>query len=154
MNKPLLIMTVTICACTGKVQSAQSIPASIVWAIADVEGGKIGGVVKEKNGQLSYGKWCISKAFLTDVNNYGDKTFGASFSVSVRDIQHSERTGFFICREGLLMIMNKRKCSLRSAIAIYNGGRNGNRKKVCLAYADRVIRLAKAKEAKKNKENK
>ena len=154
MNNPLLIMTVTICACTGKVQSAQSVPASIVWAIADVEGGKIGGVVKEKNGQLSYGKWCIGKAFLTDVNKYAEKTWGASYNLTVTDMQNTEKYGFLICREGLLMIMNKRKCSLRSAIAIYNGGRNGNRKKVCLEYADRVIRLAKAKEAKKNKESK
>ena len=147
-------MTVTMCACTGKILGATNIPASVVYAIADVEGGKTGGVVKEKNGQRSYGRWCISKAFLKDVNDWLVKTTGDNYRIKIDELRDYDIFGYEVCHQGLRMIIAKRKCSLRDAIAIYNGGRNGNRKKVCLAYADRVIALAEAKEVQKRKETK
>lgn len=145
MRKRLLTVTLTVCACTGRILLAQKVPDSVVWAIADVEGGKVGGIVKEKNGQLRYGAWCIGKPFLKDVIKYL-KRCGSSYAPTIYHVQDNTSCSFIICRAGLEMIMVRKNCTLRQAIAIYNGGNNGHKKKVCLAYADRVLALAKRKE--------
>ena len=118
------------------------IPNRVVQAIGQVEGGTTGQAKKEGNGRYSYGKYQISAAFLTDVCKYHKLTFKTS---AVRDFDH---VGELICRIGLVMIMEKRKCDLKTAIATYNGGWKNRKTKQCKDYADRVMALA-GKETKK-----
>jgi len=112
------------------------IPHAIVNAVAAVEGGKPGMTKIEPNGQRSYGVHQISRAFLDDVNRH----YGTRFSVSAVRDKHKE--SFLACSMGIAMIMNKRGCGIKTALAAYNGGwKNRNRRK-CMDYAERVMSAA------------
>jgi hypothetical protein len=113
------------------------IPSAVVDAVAQVEGGKTGSRTREKNGQYSYGRWQISAAFLKDVNrHYGTK-------IRCADVQTKDFTARHVCECGLAMIMKKRKCDLKTAVAVYNGGWRNRNSKQCRDYAARVMALAK-----------
>ena len=118
------------------------IPNKVVQAIGQVEGGTTGQAKKEDNGRYSYGKYQISAAFLSDVNKY----FGKKYSTF--RVQYEDGIAERVCLLGLLMIMEKRKCDLKTAIATYNGGWKNRKTKQCKDYADRVMALA-GKETKK-----
>jgi len=112
------------------------IPNRVIDAIAQVEGGVTGQAKKEGNGRYSYGKYQISAAFLMDVCKYNKLTFKTS---AVRDFDH---VGELICRLGLVMIMEKRKCTLEVAVAVYNGGWRNRNSKQCKSYVRKVMAIA------------
>lgn len=112
------------------------IPHKVVQAIATVEGSKSGASVKERNGQLSHGKYNICKAFLADVNAWAGTTY------TVKDVRDVEGIGERVCGLGLAMIMSKRKCTLMVALATYNGGWKNRNSKQCKDYAQRVMAIA------------
>lgn len=115
------------------------IPDKVVDAIAQVEGGVTGQANKEKNGRYSYGKYQISAAFLNDVNEY----YGLTWEVDA--VRNWDSSGAYICQLGLAMIMQKRKCDLRTALAVYNGGWDKRNTKACKTYATKVLRIAETK---------
>ena len=93
------------------------IPHTVLNAIAQVEGGQVGMTKKEPNGRYSYGRYQISKAFLSDLNEHYKSKF------TVADVRDSQASGRLACCMGLTMIMEERKCTLEVAIAVYNGDR-------------------------------
>lgn len=115
------------------------IPNNVIHAVRHAEGGRSGTATKEPNGRYSYGAYQISKSFLTDVN----KWHGSSFTIS--QVRDRNEVGALVCGMGLAMIMEKRKCDIKTALAVYNGGWKNRNKKQCKAYADKVMRLAKEK---------
>jgi hypothetical protein len=119
------------------------IPNRVLDAIAQVEGGVTGQAKKEGNGRYSYGKYQISAAFLTDVNKWA----GTVYNIKV--VRDHDNKGRCVCAIGLAMIMEKRKCTLEVALAVYNGGWKNRNKKQCKDYAKRVMALAGKKEVKK-----
>jgi len=112
------------------------IPHRVLDAIAQVEGGQVGMAKKEGNGRYSYGRYQIGKAFLTDVNRYYDAKF------TVADVRDSAAKGRLACSMGLVMIMQKRKCTLETAIAVYNGGWRNRNSKQCKSYVKKVMAIA------------
>jgi len=112
------------------------IPPAVLQAISESEGGTNGKSVKEKNGRFSHGVYQISTKFLKDVNkHYRGK-------MTVKQIRDDAECGKAVCKKGLEMIIVKRKCSLRTALAIYNGGYEKRNTLTCKNYASRVIQRA------------
>jgi hypothetical protein len=131
------IVCLMLFASNGILQGA-NIPMSVLQAISEQEGGTVGKAKKEKNGRYSYGVYQISKDFLTDVNKYyKEKT-------TIQDVRDNSAIARRTCKKGIEMIILKRKCSLRVALATYNGGWEKRNRTVCKAYASRVIKRAEA----------
>lgn len=116
------------------------IPNRVIEAIAQVEGGTTGQAKKEKNGRYSYGKYQISAAFLSDFNKWADESF------TTKQVRDNDNIGKIVCSLGLVMIMEKRKCTLETAIAIYNGGWRNRNSKQCKAYVKKVKAIVGKKE--------
>jgi len=112
------------------------IPHKVVQAVAQVERGTTGQAKKEGNGRYSYGKYQISAAFLTDVNKW------AGTKYNTWRVQFEDVIGERVCQLGLVMIMEKRGCTLEVALAAYNGGWKNRNSKQCKDYAKRVMALA------------
>jgi len=112
------------------------IPNNVVWAIGQVEGGTTGKATKEPNGSYSYGRYQIRTVFLADVNKY----YG--WNCEIKDVRDYDNFGAEICRYGLAMIMERRKCKLRTAVATYNGGWGNRNAEQCRDYAKRVMAIA------------
>lgn len=124
--------------------NAVEIPNRVIAAIAQVEGGKTGEATKERNGRYSYGKYQISAAFLSDVNKYYDM----QIAITAKDMRDHDSIGKYVCQIGLVMIMEKRKCDLKTALAVYNGGWKNRNKKQCKDYANKVMKLAEKETSK------
>jgi len=140
MKKGVLCMILML---TNGVAHGVSVPMSVLQAISEKEGGTDGKAKKEKNGLYSYGQYQISKAFLKDVNKYyAEKT-------TITDVRDNSAIGLRTCKKGLEMIILKRKCSLRTALAIYNGGFKNRNTKTCKAYASKVLKRAEEIEKEK-----
>lgn len=118
------------------------IPNRVIEAIAQVEGGKTGSATKERNGRYSYGKYQISAAFLSDVNKYYDM----QIAITAKDVRDHDSIGKHVCQIGLVMIMEKRKCDLYTAVAVYNGGWKNRNSKQCKAYVKNVKAIVGKKE--------
>ena len=54
----------------------------------------------------------------------------------------SAAKGRLACSMGLVMIMEKRKCTLETAIAVYNGGWRNRNSKQCKSYVRKVMAIA------------
>jgi len=114
------------------------IPNRVLDAIAQVEGGVTGQTKKEGNGRYSYGRYQIGKAFLTDVNKY----YKMEIAIKHEDVRDHDSIGKYVCQIGLAMIMEKRKCTLEVALAVYNGGWRNRNSKQCKSYVKKVMAIA------------